>query len=242
MNSPNHAPGCRRPQWRRARPAVILRSSMDERLAAKPRPTTHPGRSNDEWLRLVADSGPSGDAARAELRAFLVVGLVRVLRRRGVGGDLCEDLAQDALLRIRERLGRFRGESRFTTWALAVAVRVAFDELRHRRWKDVSLDVMADDGGMPVAFEAVSEASPERALARERVLAALSRVIDGELTPRQKGVLLAELEGVPHTVLAARLGMERNALYKLSHDARRRVRARLEAAGVAAGDVRWAFE
>ena len=49
--------------------------------------------------------------------------------------DLVEDFSQDALLRIMENLDSFRGESKFITWATKVAVRVAYSELRRKRWK-----------------------------------------------------------------------------------------------------------
>jgi RNA polymerase sigma-70 factor (ECF subfamily) len=52
------------------------------------------------------------------------------------------------------------------------------------------------------------------------------------LTPRQRQVLVAVvLEGVPIDVLAERLGSNRNALYKMLHDARRRLRAHVAEAG-----------
>src|SRR5205823_8830 len=74
-------------------------------------------RENAEWVRAIADDGADGEAARRDLREVLVTGLMRVLTARGADEDLCEDFAQEALLRVRERLGGFRGESRFTTWA-----------------------------------------------------------------------------------------------------------------------------
>src|SRR4029078_13119167 len=53
------------------------------------------------------------------------------------------------------------------------------------------------------------------------------------LPPRQRQVLVASvLEGVPIDVLAERLGSNRNALYKLLHDARRRLRAHASDAGL----------
>ena len=65
--------------------------------------------------------------------------------------------------------------------------------------------------------------------------ALLEAVRDGirtALTPRQRQVLVAAvLEGVPIDVLAERLDSNRNALYKLLHDARRRLRAHVAAAG-----------
>jgi RNA polymerase sigma-70 factor (ECF subfamily) len=198
------------------------------------------GRANDEWVRVLTQAGPAGDAAQHELRAFLVRGLRRVLAARGAA-DLGEDIAHDALLRVRERIGEYRGESAFTTWALAIAIRLAFDELRSKRWKDVSWEEMArgSDAGLTIEVEG---GSPERAVAKERLLRQLREVIEHELTDRQRQVLSAELSGVPHAEIAARLGMNRNALYKLGHDARKRVKARLEAAGVAGWDINWVLE
>ena len=199
-------------------------------------------RSNAEWCRLVADRGAAGEAARQELRALMVSAIRRVLRARGAAEDLSEDLAQEAMMRVSRRLDHFRGESRFTTWALAIAMRVAFDELRRARWKDVPLDALAAEDTQGPPAESPPGRSPERAMARHRVLASLSEAIDRDLTERQRAVLRAELEGMPQAEIAMRLAMTRNALYKLSHDARRKVRARLEAAGITAADFLWAFE
>jgi RNA polymerase sigma-70 factor (ECF subfamily) len=107
--------------------------------------TAGPQRDNDEWVRALANDGPVGEEAQRDLRNLLVRGLRRILAPRGVGEDLCEDFAHEALLRIRERLAAFRGESQFTTWALSIAIRLAFDELRHKRWKDVSFEALTAD-------------------------------------------------------------------------------------------------
>jgi RNA polymerase sigma-70 factor (ECF subfamily) len=165
-----------------------------------------------------------------------------VLASRGVADDLCEDFAQEALVRVRERLDTFRGDCCFTTWALAIATRLVFDELRHKRWKDVSFESIAEDGRGPLVLEQCTDGAQERTLVRERVLRALSHVIDQELTEKQRDVLYAGLRGMPPLEIAARLGMKPNALYKLAHDARKRVKARLEAAGISEADVLWAFE
>jgi RNA polymerase sigma-70 factor (ECF subfamily) len=199
-------------------------------------------RSNDEWVRALADGGPLGDGACRDLRRALVSGLRRLLSSRGVGEDLCEDFAQEALVRIRQRLDAFRGESRFTTWALGIASRVAFDELRHQRWKDVSFEAVTSDAEGPLAFEPCAGASPEKSLSRERVLAALREVVEHELTEKQRVVLAAELSGMPHLEIARALGTNRNALYKLSHDARRKIKSHLASAGISAVDVLWVFE
>lgn len=198
-------------------------------------------RTNEQWLAALTGEGADRAAAERDLRAVLVAGLRRAMSRR-VDDAECQDFAQEAMVRVCARLGDFRGESRLTSWAIAIAVRVAFDEMRHKRWKEVSFDALTADAAHPTTFEAAGETTPDRGLLRERVLHLLRAVIDEGLTDRQKRVLLAELQGMPQSEIALQLNMNRNALYKLSHDARRKVKAHIEASGLSAGDVLWAFE
>jgi RNA polymerase sigma-70 factor (ECF subfamily) len=46
---------------------------------------------------------------------------------------------------------------------------------------------------------------------------------------------------MPQDAIARQLGSSRNALYKLTHDARKRLRRGLESAGYEAGDIDAAF-
>jgi RNA polymerase sigma-70 factor, ECF subfamily len=56
--------------------------------------------------------------------------------------------------------------------------------------------------------------------------------MERELTPHRREVLVAvALNDVPIDVLAERLGTTRGALYKTIHDARRKLRLKLEADG-----------
>src|SRR5262245_27258430 len=97
-------------------------------------------RDNETWLAHLGGTGPDQQAALSDLRDALLRGLRRALSHRaGADDGFLEDVVQDALVRILERLPQFEGRSRFLTWAMAVAVRVAMSELRRRRWKDVSL-------------------------------------------------------------------------------------------------------
>jgi RNA polymerase sigma-70 factor (ECF subfamily) len=102
-----------------------------------------------DWSRELRAGGPTTDAALADLRGVLLRGLRRALSgRAGADAALIEDLAQEATLRVLGRLDSYRGESRFTTWAVTIAVRVALTELRRPRWRDVSLyQLAAEDRG-----------------------------------------------------------------------------------------------
>jgi RNA polymerase sigma-70 factor, ECF subfamily len=191
--------------------------------------------TNEDWVRAVRAHDP---VALEALRAMLLRGLRSGLRANTVSDDLLQDFAQEAMVRINAALERFRGQSTFRAWALSIAMRVAFEELRRARWKDVSLESPGDD-----AVDPPSDApGAERDLARAQVLETLQRTIDEALSPRQREVLLGELGGVPTADLAQRLGTNANALYKLSHDARVKLKQAFEAKGLDASQVRWAFE
>src|SRR5512143_502656 len=97
-------------------------------------------RSNDEWL--IALRGAPDEQALLDLRTLLVRGLGFALADRlpADPAAVVEDFVQDAMLKILRSLDTFRGDSRFTTWAQKIAVRVALTELRRRRWRDVALE------------------------------------------------------------------------------------------------------
>jgi len=63
---------------------------------------------------------------------------------------------------------------------------------------------------------------------------ALRHAIATQLSERQRVAILAELRGVPTVEIAERLGSNQNALYKLTHDARKKLRTALVADGFTA--------
>lgn len=201
-------------------------------------------RTNEQWLVVLGQSGPECEAGLSDLRAFLVRGLGYALSARpGIDRSLIEDFVQEALVKILSNLKSFRGESCFTTWAQAIAVRTAFTELRRRRWRDVSLDQMIESTEFEPDTLVDPSADPEKQAKQEIILKIMHRVINSELTERQRQGLVAELlKGVPQEEIARRMGTNRNAFYKLLFDARQRLKKGLLAAGLSAEDVRSAFD
>jgi len=203
-------------------------------------------RTNQEWLADLRRDGPAREAALADLRALLVRGLGFALANRSdVRPSDREDFAQEALLKILDGLDSFRGESRFTTWAQKIAVHVAFSELRRRRWRDVSLD------GMVEAFEGSflprtwidPEADTEQQAVQRETLKTLTQVIADELTDKQRTALVAvRVHGIPTAEVARKMGMKRNALYKLLFDARQRLQRRLQERGLSVEEILAAFD
>jgi RNA polymerase sigma-70 factor (ECF subfamily) len=199
-------------------------------------------RTNEQWLAELR--GPNPDEALADLYDLLVRGLRAALGGYGGGVEAnFGDFAQEALIKITDNLDSFRGASRFTTWAQKIAMNVALTELKRRRWRDVSLqDLFARREGADRG-PAETELTPEQLTYQNMVLGELRRIIDEELTDRQREAVVAVLlEEMPVSEVAKRMGTNQNALYKLLHDARRRLKRRMEAAGLSPQDVLAAFE
>lgn len=188
-------------------------------------------RSNDDWIQALAASGPEFDHAHAELRNHLLRGLHAAIK---TDPSYLEDFAQEALIRIRQSLSAFRGDAHFLTWAMSVAIRVAFSELRRARWQDRSLDQMMAGG----VIRPMSPGAPaEHAILQNQLAGILNRAIHGDLSERQRRAILAELGGAPLEEIARRLDINRNAVYKLLHDARRKLRDAILESGVALDDI-----
>lgn len=203
-------------------------------------------RTNEQWIAELTGPPEAQAQALEDLRVRLQRGIFYYLSRERSDlahlstqelTQMAEDLAQDATLRVLRNLGSFRGDSRFTTWATKVAVRVAISDLRRARYKDFSLDgLTASDELLPSTVASVGnnpDPNPEDAAERSEVLAKISTALDEALTERQRQALVAvALQGVPMEVVADRMNTNRNALYKLLHDARRKLRSYLEAQGL----------
>ncbi len=184
-------------------------------------------RDNNEWLEALQTDGALREAALSDLRGVLLIGLKTALKSQSDFVDsLLDDFVQDSLVRILRSLDQFQNRSRFVTWATAIAIRVALTELRKRRWRDVSLEkLVADTGFEPSA----TETTPDRE--SQPIIEAMYRIISSDLTDKQRTVLLAEIKGMAQEEIARQMGSSRNALYKLSHDARQRLKLGLEKSG-----------
>jgi RNA polymerase sigma-70 factor (ECF subfamily) len=202
-------------------------------------------RTNAQWLEDL--KGPNRGEALEDLRTILVRGLTYALSSR-IQNDLetvVDDFVQDALLRILDKLDTFRGESKFTTWAQKVAVRVAFTEMRRQRWKDISLQDVIPEESVDFTPSILADPSPDpEKLANQTMLAEMiQEMIQNELTDLQRTAMMAIMAGgMPLEEVADRLGTNRNALYKLIHDARKRMQQRLQARGMTAQEIIAAFE
>jgi len=178
------------------------------------------------WLRVLAETGPRREAALARLHELLVRVARAEARRRGprvrITGPELDDLAYqaaaDAVMAVTGRLGQFRGESRFTTWACKFAIFEVSAKIGRHFWRHPGVPLDAEDW----------DRLPDRL--------GLEPARESEWRQRQVFVAVV-LNGVPLDTLVIELGSSRNAIYKMVFDARRKLRAALVAGGYLGHDT-----
>jgi len=195
-----------------------------------------------DWLRALAGTGPQREEALARLHGLLLrIALGEVARRgprlRLTGpelDDLAYQAAADALVAITSKLGQFRGESRFTTWAYKFVIFEVSAKIGRHFWRHPSVRLDAEGWErLPDQFGF----DPAQEAEWRDLLAALHRAVDQELTVRQRRVFVAiVLNNVPLDALVIELASSRNAIYKTLFDARRKLRAALAANGYIGDD------
>ena len=207
-------------------------------------------RTNEAWLSDLRSSGQTREDALEDLRSVIQKGLPYALSRwlspdQPQFNSLVEEVTQETLLRVLDQLGTFEGRSQFTTWVHKIAVRIALTELRRKRWRDASLDELTENEDLPPppGLLADPQAGPETSAERADMMVRVRRIIDEELTERQRqALLLLGVQDMPMEDAARKLKTNRNALYKLLHDARLRLKNRLSMEDINAHEVLALFE
>ena len=192
------------------------------------------------WVDRLDESHPDREAAIAQLRGILVRGLKAALASKGADAEFCEDIAQDSLIKILNKLDTFEGRSKFTTWAMSIAIRTGISGFRKKHFKDVSLDAITEDG-MRFDPADLGQANPDSGIERVAILTKLQELIENELTDKQRTVVRALLGGMPVEEIATRTESNRNAVYKLFHDARQRLKRGFLTANFSESDMMNAF-
>src|SRR4051812_1866473 len=150
------------------------------------------------WLEALDSEGLRRDDAIRRLHALLLRESHFEVRRRTAflahpsGGDL-DDLAvqaaDDALVAILAKLGQFRGDSLFTTWARRFAQREAPAKIRRRlgRNGDLPMDLDFERSRL---WHTRGDSPHEQSVANESART-LAFLIAHELTARQREVFMA---------------------------------------------------
>ncbi len=189
------------------------------------------------WLRRLGAAGAERPAAERELHARLVRIALAEVRRRAAStpvtgpelDDVAHQAAGDAMLAILAKLADFRGESRFITWAYRFVILEVSAKLGRHYWRHPPV---ALDAGQWERLPDRFGIDPARHAEAAGVLAEVRRVVEEELTAHQRRIFVAVVvDQIPRDALAVELGLQKNAIYKVIFDARRKIRRALVAKG-----------
>lgn len=204
----------------------------------------NPPYTNEEWVQLLSE--PVDERAVQELRKYLIRGLKPALSKyvdRELG-QFVEDVAQDALLKILDNVHTFRGESKLTTWAMKIAVREGLTVLRRKRWDNISIEDLKgpnpdkDSGEIFSETFSANNPSPELTTAQKMMVEKVQEIIQNILTDKQRQAITAiMIHDLPITVVAEQMNTNRNNLYKLVHDARKKLKNEFEVQGIDPGEM-----
>ena len=195
------------------------------------------------WVEKL--NKPAGDEEReqavSELREVVLRGLRGAFFKRGQDEAFCEDVCQESIIKILRNIDSFEGRSKFTTWAISIAIRSGISQLRRRHFKDVSLDAITNNNDMRIEIAVAEDSDPSHGIDKEALLKTLTDLIEGELTDKQRTVVRALLGGMPVEEVALRTESNRNAVYKLFHDAKLRLKRGFESKNFSMADIEGIF-
>lgn len=194
------------------------------------------GLTDKELFEAIRMQTPLRDAAISQLREILVRGVTKALSGKYGRSIAVEDIAQDALLTILRSIEQFQGVSKFVTWSMTIAIRIGMSDLRRRYHAEQSLEAFDTDNGNKIEIVATDGEKPDLAQSKLELIQLLETLINERLTEKQRTVIRASLDGFSSDGIANVMKMNRNAVYKLQHDARVKLKHGLEESGYTADD------
>jgi len=184
-------------------------------------------RTNDEWLNDLRADGERQAQAVDDLRASLVQRLPQILSGRLSSENpefdtYVTSITEKTIAWVLDDLNSYERHSGFITWVFKINVRQTLSELRQLRWQGVS----SGDSLPPIPSKMYD------ALGCDEFMQYFHQVFREELTNDQSFALRAMIMvRIPKEEVAKRLNMERCDYFKMIHDARLRLKRRLEADG-----------
>lgn len=140
-----------------------------------------------------------------------------------------EDLAQDVFIKVFEKIGTFKGDSKFSTWLYRIATTTALDYLRSRKRKKRSGFLQSLGGGGGEEKDQIPDFHhPGVSLDNKERAAVLFKAID-ELPENQKAAYtLHKLEGLSYRDVSEVLNTTVSAVESLMSRANQNLRRQLE--------------
>lgn len=193
--------------------------------------------------QLVAQARENDATAFNELVRRYEGKIFRLAQHVTQNREDAEDVLQETFLKAYEHLDQFKGDSKFYTWIVRIAVNQALMKLRRRKTdKSVSMDETIDTGEDTVTREiAAWDENPEQRFSREELGGILDSAIDG-LEPLYRSVfVLRDIEELSTEETAEALGLSIPAVKSRLLRARLQLREKLTRFFKRKGDDAFAY-
>ena len=155
-----------------------------------------------------------------------------------------EDVLQETFLKAYEHLDQFKGDSKFYTWIVRIAVNQALMKLRRRKTdKSVSLDeTIVDTGEDTITREiAAWDEDPEQRFSREELGEILDSAVDSLEPPYRSVFVLRDIEELSTEETAEALNLSVPAVKSRLLRARLQLREKLTRYFKRKGDDAFAY-
>jgi RNA polymerase sigma-70 factor (ECF subfamily) len=133
-------------------------------------------------------------------------------------GSTAEDLVQDVFVKVVQSAADFKHESRFSTWAYAIARNICIDHLRKMAFRQhASLDQAAhDDPAGPTLLDRTADVHPsaavERSVIGQELGQRIARCVESLPTEQREVFLLREIGNLPFKEIATVTGVPENTV------------------------------
>jgi RNA polymerase sigma-70 factor (ECF subfamily) len=167
----------------------------------------------------LVERAQTGDSRAFEALYRRLVGRIYALcLRMARDAQRAEELTQDVFVRAWERLGSFRGESKFTTWLHRLAVNVVLQDGRTKGRRESREESVADPGEY---LGRVREEFPGTRMDLEKAIAGLP-------AGARRVVVLRDVYGYRYEEIARMQGVALGTVKAQIHRARKLIREKLD--------------
>jgi RNA polymerase sigma-70 factor, ECF subfamily len=192
---------------------------------------------------LLAQSREGDTHAFAELVRRYEGKIFRLAQHITQNREDAEDVLQETFMKAYEHLDQFKGDSKFYTWIVRIAVNQALMKLRRRKTdKSVSLDEQIDTGEDTLVREiAAWGEDPEERFSREELGEILDTAIQSLEPPYRSVFVLRDIDELSTEETAEALGLSIPAVKSRLLRARLQLREKLTRFFKRKGDDAFAY-
>jgi RNA polymerase sigma-70 factor (ECF subfamily) len=200
-------------------------------MAGPGRPGERSPRDEELVARVLSGDQESYAALVSRYSDFVYTIVLRVV---GDAED-ADDVTQETFVRAYRALGRFRGDSKFSSWLYRIAVNRAITHLKRKRRRALTVDLDAVPHVEASAVLERREANPEDIVLDEEFRQRVRKAV-AELPPQYRAVVtLFYLEERSYKEVAEILGIPMGTLKTHLHRARGMLRKTLSERGLRRG-------